>query len=466
MRYTLLFVVACLSSIAHADEEEVIASAIRPANDVEWCTVTVQVVDAEGAPLEGATVRPWALRSGGGHGLWRDSIGAPRETATDRDGRTGVVYPKELPWRNVENPVVAVSIVVKHPEFVARNIHLNVIPDSVDVQKLVLKPGIRLRLAGVEPGTDKPLEHCYLSMENADVGEHEFVREANGWLRSTPISEDRRWFRVIHAAPGKPPRFSQLLAWTPDDPATRERLVEVRAGTRVEGKISDDVPRPIERGHVVAICGSPKRTEDQGIRNWQPLAWEETVPINADGSFVFESLPSGYLVQLFAMANNYISAQPSDESFEICCKWFGANPRKSRVFRYGQVLRLTGSTTEMTLEMEPAGEVRVKCVDPDGQPLRGVPVGCSPNQYEVGFGSTIFCQKSSSLSGLLKSPAVQESSSYWAKTGSDGVATIRNLPAGNYSFGVGGPVWTSVKARADSVPDRPTELVLTLRRLP
>lgn len=450
------------------EEDELIASALQPANGVEWCMMTVQVVDAQGSPIEGATVRPWALRAGNGHGTWNETMGAPRETVTGRDGQTSVVYPKEIAWRNEVNPVVSVSIIVKHAEFVARNVHVSTGPADV-VTKLDLKPGVRLRVAGVEPGADKPLDHCYLTIENPDAGGQEFVREASGWLQSSPISQDRRWFRVIHAAPDQPPRFSQLLAWTPDDPTTRERLVEVRTGTRVEGKVSDDVPRPIRRGHVVACCGSPKHAGDEQILNWRPIYWSETVPIGPNGTFVFESLPSGYLVQFYAFANDFISAQPTDDAYQTCCRWFGEAPSRNDIFRYGQILRLTGGHNEMTIQMEPAGEVRVKCIGPDGQPLRGIFIATSPNQYLVGGGSNVFCSTRSSLSGLLVPSGKRdprESSIYTARTGEDGMATIRNLPTGEQTIVAGSPLWVGDAAEARSNPGRPAELVLELRRRP
>jgi hypothetical protein len=471
VRLVLLFVMASAGSAVQADEEEVVASAIRPAHGIEWCAMTVKVVDAQGVPIEGATVRPWALRAGNAHGGWDGQIGAPRETLTDPSGQTSVVYPKAMTWGTSEsNPVISVSVILKHPEFVARNVHVDIpVGETPAVPELMLKPGIRLRIAGVEPGTDKPLDNCYLFIENQDVGAQEFAREADGWLRSNPISEDRRWFRVVHAEPGKSPRFSQSVAWTPDDPASRERRVEVRAGTRVQGKISDNVARPIERGHVVAWCGSPIRKDDENLSRSRPILWLETALIERDGSFVFESLPSGYLAQFYALANDSISAQPTDAAFELCCKWFAVKQQMQEFFRNGQMMRLAGSQSELTIEMESAGEVRVTCLDPDGKPLRGITVMSWPNQFVVGAGSTVFCDRRSSLSGLQ---ATSQNSPWWktshyaVETSADGVSVIRNLPAGNQSFIASNELWASDVTNTKSIPGSPAELVIKLHRRP
>ncbi|MDB5344047.1 MAG: hypothetical protein JWP89_2424 [Schlesneria sp.] len=471
MHYVLLFVIASLGHNVPTDEEEFVASAIRPSNGVEWCTMTVKVVDPDGRAIEGASVKPWALQIGNGHGPWNDELGSPRETVSGRDGESIVVYPKATNWGDGKlERVTSVSMIVNHPQFVSRNIHVNV-PSSEKplVPELTLKPGVRLRVAGVEPGTEKPLDHCHLFIENPDAGGQEFVREADGWLQSPPISEDRRRFRIIHAEPGRPPRFSQLVAWTPDDPASREQRLEVRAGTRVQGRISDDVARPIERGHVVAWCGSPIRKDDPDQGRTRPIMWLETAAIERDGTFVFESLPSGYLAQFYAFANDSISAQPTDAAYELCCKWFNVEPQKQFVFRYGQVLRIAGTKSALTLEMEPAGEVRVKCLGPEGRPVRGVTVSSWPNQFVVGAGSTVFCDRRSSLSRLGSVPPSydwRDTSPYVAKTDAEGMAVIRNLPTGNQSFMASSDVWVSDEVRAEVVPGKRTESVIKLRRTP
>eukprot|EP00456_Euglypha_rotunda_P092311 TRINITY_DN971_c0_g1_i9.p1 TRINITY_DN971_c0_g1~~TRINITY_DN971_c0_g1_i9.p1 ORF type:complete len:473 (+),score=80.39 TRINITY_DN971_c0_g1_i9:467-1885(+) len=472
MRWLLLFVVACLGSTVQADEEEFVASAIRPSNGIEWGTMAIRIVDDKNDPIGGVSVRPWALRAGNGHGAWNEELGSPKETFTDRHGETTVVYPKATLWGDGKPVTVSsVSLTLAHPEFVARSVHVNVpAGDTLVIPELTLKPGVRLRVAGVEPGTDKPLDHCHLLIENRDAGGIEFVREPDGWLQSNPISEDRRWFRVVHAPPGKPPRFSQLAAWTPEDPASRERRLEVRVGTRIQGRISENVMRPIERGHVVAWCGSPVRKNGQEQKNSSPIFWLETATIEVDGTFVFDSLPSGYLAQFYAFANDSISAQPTDAAYELACKWFNVEAREKHVvFRYGQTLRLVGSKSDLTIEMEPAGKVRIKCVDPDGNPVRGVTVSSWPNQFIVGAGSTVFCDRRSSLSSLQQTGLKydwRETSPYVAKTDSDGIAIICNLPAGNQSFMASSDLWTSDHLNAEAVLDVPAEAEIKLQRIP
>jgi hypothetical protein len=275
---------------------------------------------------------------------------------------------------------------------------------------------------------------------------------------------------VIRAPVGAPAEFSKPQAWDPDDPASQEARVEVRPGVRVTGKISDDVPRPIDRGQIVVWCGSPVR-QDAGNnqRHARSIWWIDTVPVNKDGTFEFPSLPSGYLAQFYAIANDSISSQPTDQAYETCCNWFAEqNRQRHATFRYGQILRLAGTTTQITIEMEPAGQVRVKCVDPNGRPLPRISVSSWPNQYMVGGGSTIFCTRQSSLEHLRNKSQVYWSheSFFTVESDADGVALMRNLPEGQQSLVAGNAIWrTGQEHRVKSDPKNVTEFKITMRRV-
>ena len=452
------------------DESDYAADALHAANDIAWSKMFVKILDPEGQPVEGVTVRPWALRVGKGHGAWLpEQIGAPVATKTHALGVAAVVYPISLNW-GLGDPVTVsqVSLILSHFDFCTRNVHVNVPGGDNALPELTLKRGTRLRIAGVATGSDHPLPDCHVLLEG-ESSEPEFSQESDGWMKSIPVSEERRWFRVVHAPAAEPPQFSKLMAWSPDDPASREVRVEVRPGVRVVGKISDKVPRPITRGKVVVWCGSPARREEGANgQKPQPSWWHDHVPIAEDGTFEFSSLPSGYLAQFYAMANDWISAQPSDEAYETCCKWFAEeNHQRNDFFRYGQILRLAGGKTEITLEMEVAGQIHVKCTDPDGRPLARIAVGCSPNQYMVGGGSTLFCIGLSSLDGLKGKPRINwnRDNPFSAETNTEGEALIRNLPHGNQRFYAGNTVWKIQQQDQVKVePEKTTEITLRFER--
>ena len=476
---TLLFVIAALivegagwQWVRADDEDESAVSALRAVNNIAWSKMTVRVVDSEGEPIEGAIVRPWALRAGGGHGRWNEeAYGAPQRTTTNATGETDVVYPHSITWSETHT-VVQVSLIVSHREFCTKNAHVDLrTGDPPEVRRVTLDRGVRLRIAGVEPGSDRPLSHCHVLLEGVETGEPEFVPEADGWMQSIPVRENRRWFRVVRTPPGEPPQFSKPMAWTPDDPSSRELRAEVRPGVRVLGKLSDAVPRPIVRGHVVAWCGSPSRRDaDAGQERTEPIWWIETVPIREDGSFEFPSLPSGYLAQIYALANDSISSQPSDEAYKTCCEWFAVKDReRTEHFRHGQILRLAGNKSQITLDMEPAGQARVKCVDATGRPLARVQVSSWPNQYMVGGGSTIFCTHQSSLDQLRGTQRTDwwRDNPFSVETDANGEGVIRNLPKGDQSIHAGNDRWVSKQEQKfESTPGKTTTLIMALERRP
>jgi hypothetical protein len=410
------------------DETSSVASALRAVNDIPWSQMTVKIVDTAGVPIPNAIVRPWALRAGKGHGVWQETMfGSPPRSKTDAQGEAVVTYPVSVDWGE-PHPVVQVSMIVVHDDYCSTNSHVDIPKDDPpSIPQLILEPGVQIRVAGVEPGGDQPLSDCHLLIENSETAEPEFKREPAGWLRSTHI--------------------------------------------RLSGTLSDAVPRPILRGHVVAWCGSPNRNHADGQpQDSRPIWWIDSAPIREDGTFVFSSLPSGYLVQLYALANDSISSQPSDAAFETCCKWFGVKDRQ-RIpsFRGGQILRLSGGESRITLEMETAGQVRVKCVDDGDRGLPGVLVSAWPNQFIVGAGSTVFCMRNSTLDQLRDGVKIdmERGNPFAVKTNANGEAVITNLPAGRQSLYAANEHWKCTEEiEIESRPAETATFTITLKRQP
>lgn len=456
-----VFVSLCLLSLTNcprsfADETDAfIPSALKATNDIEWSQRTVRILDPDGNPLEGAVVKLWAMRAGSGHGYWsEESFGSGRQKDTAINGETVVNYPKTV---NSKLTVTEISLAITHPQFCAKAVHL---PVEGDIPKVTLEQGTKIRIAGVEPGSMVPLPDCHLMIENGETAESEFVREADGWLVSKPLKGNRRWYRVVRLSPNEPPQFGQPRAWSPNDPDSLTAFVPIQPGVKVVGRISENVARPIVRGQVVVWCGSPIRKEE-GVDNDRasPIWWTDVAKIQEDGTFEFPSLPSGFLAQFYAYANDSISMQPSDEAYEKCCEWFTQQSQQRHLaFRYGQVVRLAGRTTKVAIEMEPGHQVTIRCVDSNGKPLAGIDVYTNPNQFIVGAGSNIFCTGFSTVDILRGKRDVfrRRSSIYHEKTNDDGLAVLRNMPEGNFSLGATSRSWQTddnlqLKCKADQV---------------
>lgn len=447
-----------------ADEAgDEIPSALKATNDVEWSQRPVRILDPDGNPLAKAVVKLWAMRAGSGHGYWsEEAYGSGRQKDTATNGETIVNYPKTV---NRKLAVTEISLAVSHPHFCAKAVHL---PVEGDIPEVALERGTKIRVAGVEPGSMVPLSDCHLMIENGEAAGPEFIREADGWLVSNPLKDNRRWFRVVRLTPDEPPQFGQPRAWSPDDPESLIAFVPIQQGVKVSGRISDNVARPIARGQVVVWCGSPVRKED-AVDNGRssPIWWTDVAKIEEDGTFEFPSLPSGFLAQFYAYANDSISSQPSDEAYEKCCEWFTQQSQQRHgSFRYGQVFRLAGRTAKVTVEMEPGHEVTVRCVDEKGSPLAGVSVYTNPNQYIVGAGSNIFCTGYSTVEALRGDRYAfrRRSSIYHEKTNEEGFAVLRNIPEGSFSLGTSSRLWQSDdQLRLDCKADQVNQQTITMR---
>gem|GEM_PF-2905540 len=450
LRIRMVFWTALLlvrSTVGMATDESVLpASALRPINDFDWTQMPIKVVDPDGKAIAGAQIRFTALGADGGYGWWNDSLhGIPPIAITDDNGLASVFLPNTI--HPLEKHLVkSGTFEVKHPDFCANSAHLDFQRNEV-VPEVPLQHGIRLRIAGVLPGTEQPLPHCHALLEGNDAGGAEFFSDKKGWLNSVTISPTRRWFRVVYRPPGEPIQFSRLQSW---DPARerQEYRVDVQPGVRVVGKMPDTIPRPISRGRIVVCSGSVPRGDDgDGQAKSTPVWWDDIATIQPDGRFEFPSLPAGHVAQVFAYADDWVSAQPSDEAFESLCKWYPDDGRKNRPgwFRFGQVLRLVGKSQLLELKMEQAGTVKVHCMDANQQPVQGIVVSFWPNQIVMGGRGGIFCEYNSTLDRLAGRQAWDafRSNPFRGESDSAGIAIVRSVPADNQSIHVGTELWTS-----------------------
>ena len=462
LKTTILVAALMTSTAVRAQVNDEAVSALRAVNDFEWSQMSFRVVDQDGRPITGAIVRPWALRWGG---WWSpEAYGSPPRVTTDVKGIATIDFPKNSRLRG-RRPIDEISFFISHEDFCTENADVRLFPEGApNLPSVKLQRGVKLRIAGVAPGSDQPLSHCHVILEGSDGDEPEFTARPDGWLDSIPIQKDRRWFRVVRLVPGELPQFSLPRTWTMEKNEPIEMKVEVYPGVKVLGRISDLVPRPINRGRVVVWCGSPKQQLTAIDQNRSsPIWWRETVSIRNDGTFEFPSLPAGYLAQFFAIADDYVSSQPTDDAYEKCVNWFNETERGRHLsFRYGQVLRLVGKQQNLVLDMEQAGRVQVKCVDQQGHPLNGIKVASWPNQYIVGAGATIFCEFRSSVNQLrgwdwFRS---RDSNPYQVLTNANGEATLLSMPKGQRGLVTDDPFW---KCQADlnvNVTAGKTETVL------
>ena len=402
----------------------------------EFLQLEVSIVDAEGNPVAGVTVTPWALGSAKGHGLWRDEVfGEPGTVETDESGRALIRYPAEHFDGESTN---VVSVHVDHLRFVHESVHLQTPAGAAvgswgDPPELTLRAGTRLRAAVVRGESDELLPDAHI-MFAGEVPQVEIFRAGDdGWLESRPLPEEWKWLRAVWLNPDGPPQFSERYQWLPGDEETHEFALSVVPGTRLEARLDDTVPRPVAGGRACLFVTDP-------LTDPPSTVWADVVEISADGTFAFESLPRGCDAQIVAMCDGYYSPSPAEPELLSAATRYDMTTASSSGFLYPQLFTLDRELITATVQMQPTAECRVLVIDQNELPVADVLVGFWPNQVILGSGSMIYGNGYSTAS-LLRSGEPEIDTAEWFNrtTDEDGQGEFENLIPGAWSFGVYSP---------------------------
>jgi len=240
-------------------------------------------------------------------------------------------------------------------------------------------------------------------------------------------------FRVVGKTGSGKIYFSQPQALAVKSAAPIDLTVATLPAYRLRGNLDAAIPRPVRNGRVYACVTTASIDPTPG---W--FVWNSSAEIQPDGTFEFTDLPQSaepterfrfHLgpLELLALCDGYASKPPAGPSKEYAAIAQMFTPPIAQ---------------PLSLAMEPTGSVRVRVLDPDGQPLAGAKVVFLPN-------ATFQLMTMMPMKGLRNSqqeffPKPQESApvnpteSYQAKTDPDGIAVVTGLPAGTEPYVVEG----------------------------
>jgi len=205
-----------------------------------------------------------------------------------------------------------------------------------------------------------------------------------------------------------------------------------------EGQLSDNVPRPIENGRIIAT--SVPKPEGSNWEEKDPsVVWHACTSIDANGSFILPSVPRRGVIQIIAICDGWLSTTTISEA--------------RGHFVMGQPFALDRPEIYPKVEMERTGSLEVMLTKPDGSPLEGAKVYTSPNQSHLKGGSTILGSELNSLSNVEKqlNPGLEQTSLFPRRnterfsgtTDSNGRVTLRGIPVGkNESLAVSHPQYS------------------------
>ena len=396
----------------------------------ELLSFPIVVEDADGQPIEGAVLKPWALRSSLGHGGWNgESTGGtgPQEVTTDANGLAMVEYPK---FHSVDEQiaVTAVTVSIDHPNHPhVSHEDVTVPPTSADPHVASLPPGAAIEVTVTQDGkpiNDKNIRAIWNDGRRYYDGTEETVAN-NGKVRIPPLKEGSAQLMLVRVDGYKATHFSEvqdLEVVASEEPIQLE--VKIQPALPIRGKLSDNVPRPVRNGRV--------KLESIGDGDsWSGVEWFDWAQVATDGTFVIDAWPQNEPVQLIALCDGYIAANGKAPAMVPPERATGSGLR-AQVFMEPQV-------SEIVVDMAPMVRCRFECKNAFDKPLPDIEVASWPNIRWWNSGSQVYCTRLVDPINFLKGGKYESSGdakqipqSFRGMTDASGMVEI-DLPAGHAS---------------------------------
>ena len=428
----------------------------------------LRVTDTDGKPVADARVVPWALGGAHGHGLWQDDdkragVG-PKEVITGKDGTATILYPR---YNNLQERVRTsiVSLFVDHPKFAfVDGLHIDVPLESKGPYEIKMTPGVPVDVRPLIDGKPAPLDDVYLLWSDGrSWRKGPWPRKtADGTLQIPAMRPGKNRVLAVKLDGGRATHFSNIVEFelTAGEPKTIDAAL--RPSPRIQGVLSDNVPRPVRRGRIRAYTLPPAGTDDE------PTVWETWTAIEPDGTFTIDGWPAGERMQLVALCDGYI-AKPGPVPDVV------ENPPAPEADSFGRPQIFDpGKNGPVTVEMTPLVRCVVTAVDEKDKPLEGVPVVSWPNVGWWNIGSQIYCHPLVRGERLLREREYFDANDeafptpFQGTTDAQGKVTLE-LPAGKEDLAVESDAYEvpmlfgNRYVRVELVPGRTTEATLRLQ---
>lgn len=395
----------------------------------------IRVLDSNGEPVLGATVTPWALRSGQGHSRWPSgeydrTEAQPEAVTTGVDGEATIKYPllKDL-GESVRT--IGVSVFVDHRDFAFPDaIHIDVPLENDSPYEVVLDNGVPVELRPTIDGDLTDMSNLFaLWSDGRSWRPGNSVERTDSSLRLPPFKPGSHSVLVARLDDDRVTHFSEVVEF--EVPHDGKLVVDVPLSEAkpINGVLSDNVPRPITKGRIKLNTLPPSGASDNRVE------WFTWVPIRADGTFTVEAWPIGEKIQVVALCDGFIASSGGTPAE------YGAprDPANDPFIR-PQVFDPLDAQPVM-VEMTPRVICVVKTVDEDAEPVAGVTVEAWPNVGWWNGGAQIYCESLLRGERLLRYRDCESSIDYdfpqpfRATTDRNGSATLE-LPEGKQRMGL------------------------------
>ena len=352
------------------DETEIKKTELDPAQ--ELLTVEVLVVDADGQPVPNAKIKPWAVRSSRGHGGWsKESTGGyePEEVLTGNDGKAVVEYARYV---DLEEKVKAMSITLSidspdHP-YVTQE-HILLLNDSVHKATLPKGAAINIELVCEDTKIDSEKLFVMRSDHRPRVSDDRLKMDKDSRVRIPPMENGTGQLMFAILEEDSVSHFSRIVELEIDaSKGEIEERVELNPAVRIEGRLGDEVPRPVINGRVKARAISGLSRNE--------VSWNDWAEVKEDGTFSL-AWPENTPIQITALCDGYIGK--NGKSLDELQNENGEAPaREKSSFLTPQVF-LSPAQQPVVIGMEPLETVYIEVEDAFGKKLEGVHASANPN---------------------------------------------------------------------------------------
>ncbi len=276
-----------------------------------------------------------------------------------------------------------VSFSVEHSDYVGQTVHFDLGPEVAKVQ---MKPGCEIQLSAID--TNGKLVRDFGVIVAGELAPKYWTDDDQGGRRTRAASDGTWQTMLVKAQADGPTLFSGVLPLrVRPEQDVKIRNVKLSPGTAINGRLSDNVPRPVTKGIAIVVC-APKPAGDSYADENPSLVWHDSVAIDEDGSFEIPSVPRGGEMQIIVTCDGWLSKTilpPPPKDADAQGRDFPITQIQ------GQIIQLDKDSERMdvTIEMEPTGTIELTVLDPEGKPLPEGEVSSWPNQRHWKGGSTL-----------------------------------------------------------------------------
>ncbi len=331
--------------------------------------VLIVVQDEDGKPIEGATIDPHGFRIKQVHEAdaynWHSWEKNPKKVITDNGGKAYLRYPvvavpeeKELTGKLI--------FWVSHPDFATVGVQSYAV-DGTE-KPIRLARGIQLSISGYFGSDHQPVREITPNLGGDEVVLDDWQKK-DRVLTLRKLSRGPHFLQLMGRLPSGEIVYSDGLAFTAEKGKKYEFAVEMKAGIRLEGRLDDHVPRPVNHGRVI-IAVRPKEfpaylnfgeSERLNKQYGYFRPWRSYRPITADGSFVFESVPSGE-VDVVVQGDGFVSKNGGEIQL---------SPEHRLRIGVPQSFPLIAPLTRIEVTTEPGATLELTARTKSGEPIKG-----------------------------------------------------------------------------------------------